>query len=101
VLALLAAGTPNQQIASEPVVAAETVKKHISHIPGKLGAANRAQAAARARRWACSGRKAAPFSYLLRGSEPGIRPAPRLAKIPPTPTLSGDAASRGLLLPSR
>ena len=49
VLALLAAGTSNQQIASELVVALETVKKHVSHILGKLGAANRTQAAARAR----------------------------------------------------
>jgi LuxR family maltose regulon positive regulatory protein len=49
VLALVAAGTPNQQIAEELVVALETVKKHVSHILGKLGAANRTQAVARAR----------------------------------------------------
>jgi len=49
VLVLLAAGTSNQQIASELVVALETVKKHVSHILGKLGAANRTQAVARAR----------------------------------------------------
>ena len=49
VLALLAAGTPNQQIASELVVALETVKKHVSHILSKLGAANRTEAVARAR----------------------------------------------------
>jgi LuxR family maltose regulon positive regulatory protein len=49
VLALLAAGISNQQIASELVVAMETVKKHVSHILGKLGAANRTQAVARAR----------------------------------------------------
>jgi len=49
VLALLAAGTSNQQIASELVVALETAKKHVSHILGKLGAANRTQAVARAR----------------------------------------------------
>jgi LuxR family maltose regulon positive regulatory protein len=49
VLALLAAGISNQQIASELVVALETVKKHVSHILGKLGATNRTQAAARAR----------------------------------------------------
>jgi DNA-binding CsgD family transcriptional regulator len=49
VLALLAAGIPNQQIASELVVALETAKKHVSHILGKLGAANRTQAVARAR----------------------------------------------------
>ena len=49
VLALLAAGTPNRQIASELVVALETVKKHVSHILSKLGATNRTQAVARAR----------------------------------------------------
>jgi LuxR family maltose regulon positive regulatory protein len=49
VLALLAAGISNQQIARELVVALETVKKHVSHILGKLGAANRTQAVARAR----------------------------------------------------
>jgi LuxR family maltose regulon positive regulatory protein len=49
VLALLAAGAANQQIASELVVALETVKKHVSHILSKLGAANRTQAVARAR----------------------------------------------------
>jgi LuxR family maltose regulon positive regulatory protein len=31
------------------VVAQETAKKHVSHILGKLGAANRTQAVARAR----------------------------------------------------
>ena len=49
VLALLAAGATNQQIAGELVVALETVKKHVSHVLGKLGAANRTQAVARAR----------------------------------------------------
>ena len=49
VLALLAAGSANQQIASKLVVAPETAKKHVSHILCKLGAANRTQAAARAR----------------------------------------------------
>ena len=49
VLGLLAAGMANQQIARELVVALETAKKHVSHILGKLGAANRTQAVARAR----------------------------------------------------
>jgi LuxR family transcriptional regulator, maltose regulon positive regulatory protein len=49
VLRLLAAGKSNQQIADELVVALATVKKHIGHILGKLAAANRTQAVARAR----------------------------------------------------
>jgi LuxR family maltose regulon positive regulatory protein len=49
VLALLVAGTSNRQIAAELVVTVETVKKHVSHILDKLGAANRTQAVARAR----------------------------------------------------
>jgi LuxR family maltose regulon positive regulatory protein len=49
VLGLLGAGLANQQIARQLVVAPETAKKHVSHILGKLGAANRTQAAARAR----------------------------------------------------
>jgi LuxR family transcriptional regulator, maltose regulon positive regulatory protein len=49
VLRLLAAGRRNNDIARELVVTLETVKKHVSHILGKLGAASRTQAVARAR----------------------------------------------------
>jgi LuxR family transcriptional regulator, maltose regulon positive regulatory protein len=49
VLGLLAAGQENQQIAKELVVAVSTVKKHVTHILEKLGAANRTEATARAR----------------------------------------------------
>jgi LuxR family transcriptional regulator, maltose regulon positive regulatory protein len=49
VLALLAAGEPNHVIAEELVITLDTVKRHVSHILGKLGAANRTQAVARAR----------------------------------------------------
>ena len=49
VLRMLAAGRPNQAIARELVVTLDTVKKHVSHVLGKLGAANRTEAVARAR----------------------------------------------------
>jgi LuxR family maltose regulon positive regulatory protein len=49
VLRLLAAGKPNREIADELYVAVDTVKKHVTHIFEKLGAANRTQATARAR----------------------------------------------------
>jgi LuxR family maltose regulon positive regulatory protein len=49
VLRLVAAGKPNREIAAELYVALDTVKKHLTHIFEKLGAANRTQATARAR----------------------------------------------------
>jgi LuxR family maltose regulon positive regulatory protein len=49
VLRLLAAGEQNQEIADELYLALNTVKKHVTHIFEKLGAANRTEAAARAR----------------------------------------------------
>jgi LuxR family maltose regulon positive regulatory protein len=48
VVRLLAAGKSNQRIAGELVVTLDTVKKHVSHVLAKLGAANRAEAVARA-----------------------------------------------------
>jgi LuxR family maltose regulon positive regulatory protein len=50
VLRLLAAGRRNRDIAQELVVTLETVKKHTSHIFDKLGATNRTEAVAHARR---------------------------------------------------
>jgi LuxR family maltose regulon positive regulatory protein len=50
VLRLLAAGKSNQRIAHDLVVALDTVKKHVTHVLGKLGAANRTEAVARARK---------------------------------------------------
>ena len=44
ILVLLAAGMPNPRIAQELVVTLNTVKKHVSHLLGKLGAANRTEA---------------------------------------------------------
>ena len=52
VLRLIAAGRSNQRIARELFVALDTVKKHVTHILGKLGAANRTEAVARARQLA-------------------------------------------------
>ena len=51
VLRLIAAGGSNQRIAHDLVVALDTVKKHVTHILGKLGAANRTEAVARARQF--------------------------------------------------
>jgi LuxR family transcriptional regulator, maltose regulon positive regulatory protein len=49
VLQMLAAGRSNQAIADQFVVTLDTVKKHVTHLLGKLGAANRTEAVARAR----------------------------------------------------
>jgi LuxR family transcriptional regulator, maltose regulon positive regulatory protein len=49
VLRMLAAGRSNQAIARELVVTLDTVKKHVGHLLGKLGASNRTEAVARAR----------------------------------------------------
>jgi ATP/maltotriose-dependent transcriptional regulator MalT len=49
VLALLAAGKPNREIAEELVISLDTAKRHVTHILDKLGAANRTQAVTRAR----------------------------------------------------
>ena len=49
ILVLLAAAAPNPRIAEQLVVSLDTVKKHVSHVLGKLGAANRTEAVTRAR----------------------------------------------------
>jgi ATP/maltotriose-dependent transcriptional regulator MalT len=49
VLSLIAGGLQNQEIADQLVVGVSTVKKHISHIYGKLGVTTRTQALLRAR----------------------------------------------------
>jgi LuxR family transcriptional regulator, maltose regulon positive regulatory protein len=49
VLGLLAAGKSNPAIAEELVITLDTVKRHVTHILDKLGAANRTQAVTRAR----------------------------------------------------
>jgi LuxR family maltose regulon positive regulatory protein len=49
VLALLAAGLTNREIAARLVISPETAKKHVAAIYAKLGVKNRTEAAARAR----------------------------------------------------
>jgi len=49
VLGMMAVGRSNQAIAGELVVTLDTVKKHVGHVLGKLGATNRTEAVARAR----------------------------------------------------
>ena len=49
VLLLLAEGRTNREIAERLVVTLDTVKKHLTHIFGKLDAASRPQVVARAR----------------------------------------------------
>jgi LuxR family maltose regulon positive regulatory protein len=49
VLRHMAAGLTNEEIADTLFISSETVKKHASSIFGKLGVANRTEAAARAR----------------------------------------------------
>ena len=47
VLGLVAQGLPNAEIAENLFVTEDTIKKHVTHILGKLGVTNRTQAAAR------------------------------------------------------
>ena len=49
VLQLLATGQSNRDIATALFVSLDTVKKHVSRVLDKLGAANRTEAVARAR----------------------------------------------------
>ena len=49
ILALLATGQSNQRIARRLFISLDTVKKHVSHVLGKLGAGNRTEAVARGR----------------------------------------------------
>jgi LuxR family maltose regulon positive regulatory protein len=50
VLQLVATGSRNADVAEQLVVTLDTVKKHVSHILDKLGATNRTEAVARARK---------------------------------------------------
>ena len=68
VLGMLAAGRSNQAIASELVVTLDTVKKHVSHVLGKLGAANRTEAVTRARELRAYPLAAARYGQVPRSS---------------------------------
>ena len=50
VLALIADGRPNRDIAAELVITLDTVKRHVTHVLGKLAVTNRTEAVGRARR---------------------------------------------------
>jgi LuxR family maltose regulon positive regulatory protein len=60
VLRLLADGLSNREIAGALVVAVGTVKAHVHHLCGKLGAPTRGRAVARARELGLLGPAAAP-----------------------------------------
>ncbi|GEM_PF-3300627 len=51
IIALLATGRSNQEIADLLIVAPSTIKWHLKHLYNKLGVHNRTQAVARARAW--------------------------------------------------
>ena len=102
VLHLVAAGRRNQDIAQELVVTLETVKKHVSHILGKLGASSRTQAVAHAHAlgliaggqisW-CIGIPASVRGVLLVYHLCGVS-APGSIHDVPHATVSQDAATR-------
>ena len=98
---MLAAGMSNQGIAGQLVVSLDTVKKHVSHVLGKLGAASRTEAVARARQLGLIP-SAVPAS-------PGHGRCPRAGTMVPAAAaedstacaLSGDGPARGPLIACR
>ena len=97
VLEMLAAGRSNQAIASQLVVTLNTVKKHVGHVLGKLGAANRTEAVRPRTR-------AQPDSLTRSDAAPPPPSAPwchrRLRRFHRACPLSGDARHLRFLLPS-
>jgi len=69
VLALIAEGLTNRQIAAEMFLAEKTVKNYVSRLPAKLGMARRSEAAAYAARLAERAER------RVAGRFPGGRPA--------------------------
>lgn len=64
VLALLAAGLTNKQIAAKLIISPQTVKKHAGSIYGKLDVHGRTEAAARAREWHLIGQLGSTNTFL-------------------------------------
>jgi DNA-binding CsgD family transcriptional regulator len=102
VLRLVAAGRRNQDIAQELVVTLETVKKHVSHILGKLGVSSRTQAVVHAHALgliaggqisSCTGVPASVRGVLLVYHLCGVS-APGSVHNVPHATVSHDAATR-------
>src|SRR5207344_2840690 len=94
ILRLLAAGAPNQAIAEQLVVTLDTVKKHVSHLLGKLGAANRTEAVhpgTTARPAPLADTHEPRRDRAGRGRGGTVVPGHWLRKIPPTCAPSGDA----------
>ncbi len=60
VLRLLAAGSTNQQIADDLVIAPSTAAKHVANILGKTGSANRSEAGAYAHEQGLTGARQIP-----------------------------------------
>jgi DNA-binding CsgD family transcriptional regulator len=100
VLVLLAAGMPNPRIAEQLVVTLDTVKKHVSHLLGKLGAANRTEAVTRARQLGliplATHRSRPPGRHRRAPGRPSgtVVPGSGLRKIPPACPPSGDVPRR-------
>ena len=85
VLRMRAAGRSNQAIAGELVVTLDTVEKHVGHVLGKLDAANRTEAVARARQLS--------LIPLPAAGSPGPRRRSRPGQVRPTLCAAGHAAS--------
>jgi DNA-binding CsgD family transcriptional regulator/tetratricopeptide (TPR) repeat protein len=76
VLEHLALGQTNRQIADELFISIKTAGVHVSNILGKLGAANRGEAAAVAHRLGLVPREPGPSSRFAEPLRPGLSPPP-------------------------
>jgi DNA-binding CsgD family transcriptional regulator len=104
VLRLLASGKPNQHIAEALVVALNSAKKHVGHILGELGAANRTRQSPATASLACCANSWLPTRYhswgSLRTRWAGKSPANFHPAVPPWGDGGGDLRSyRGCISP--